>query len=77
MHARAWGCRPQAKRPLAALAGGAAASALACFVDYRLTPQRLTPGFEHRLSSRAMFAVYACFALGLAIGSMAAPRPHR
>jgi hypothetical protein len=77
LHARAWGCRPQAKQPAPALAGAAAAAALACFVDYQLTPQRLTPGFEHRLSSRAMFAVYACFALGLAIGSVAAPQPHR
>jgi hypothetical protein len=50
---------------------------LACFVDYQLTPQRLTPGFEHRLSSRAMLAVYACFAVGLAIGSVAAPQLRR
>ena len=74
LHARAWGCRPQAKQPGPALAGAAAAAAVAYFVDYQLTPQRLTPGFEHRLSSRAMLAVYACFALGLAIGSVAAPR---
>jgi hypothetical protein len=74
LHARAWGCRPQAKQPGPALAGAAAAAAFAYFVDYQLTPQRLTPGFEHRLSSRAMLAVYACFALGLAIGSVAAPR---
>lgn len=72
LHARAWGSRPQAKEPAPALAGAAAAAAIACFVDYRLTPRRLTPGFEHRLSSRAMLAVYVCFALGLAAGSMAA-----
>jgi hypothetical protein len=79
LHARVWGTRPQARQPGPALAGAAAAAAVACFVDYRLTPERLTPGFEHRLSRKAMFAVYACFALGLAAGSMAAAaaRPVR
>jgi hypothetical protein len=77
LHARVWGCRPQAKHAGPAVAGAAAAAAVACFVDYQLTPERLTPGFEHRLSSRAMFAVYACFALGLAIGSVAASQPRR
>jgi hypothetical protein len=72
-HARAWGTRPNSKRPLPALAGAATAAAVACFVDYRMTPERLTPGFEHRLSSRALLGVYACFALGLALGSMAVP----
>jgi hypothetical protein len=47
----------------------AAISAVALFVDYRLTPKRLTPGFEKRLSRRSLFAVYAAFALGLAIGT--------
>jgi len=71
LHARAWGSRPEAKQPGPALAGAAAAAAVACFVDYRMTPERLTPGFEHRLSLKAMAAVYASFALGLALGSMA------
>lgn len=70
LHAWAWGCRPQAKRAMPAAAGAAATAAVACFVDYHLTPERLTPGFEHRLSSKALLAVYACFALGLAIGSI-------
>lgn len=70
-HAKAWGTRPAAKRPGPALAGAAAAAAVACFVDLRMTPRRLTPGFEHRLSPAAMLAVYGCFALGLALGSMA------
>lgn len=72
LHARAWGCRPQAKEPGPAVAGAAAAAAVACFVDYRLTPRRLTPGFEHRLSLKSMTAVYVCFALGLALGSILA-----
>jgi hypothetical protein len=77
LHARAWGMRAGAKRPLPALAGAAAASAIACFVDYRMTPQRLTPGFEHRLSTRAMVLVYACFGLGLALGSLSLARRSR
>jgi hypothetical protein len=74
LHARVWGMRPANKRPARALAGAATAAAVACFVDFKLTPQRLTPGFEHRLSRRSMAVVYACFALGLAAGSMALRR---
>jgi hypothetical protein len=48
----------------------AATSVLACFVDYRLTPDRLTPGFEKRLSRRSLFVVYALFAAGLAAGTL-------
>jgi hypothetical protein len=70
LHAKLWGARQQAKQPLPALAGGVAAAGVACFVDYQLTPKRLTPGFEHRLGRPEMVNVYACFALGLAIGSM-------
>lgn len=71
LHARAWGTRPEAKQLGPALVGAAAAAAVACLVDLRLTPRRLTPGFEHRLSPAAMASVYGCFALGLALGSMA------
>jgi hypothetical protein len=49
------------------LAAAAATAALACFVDYRLTPKRLRPGFEKQLSKPSLFAVYAAFAVGLAI----------
>lgn len=52
-----------------AVAGGLAVSALACLVDYRLTPHRLQPGYEMRLSKPALAGVYACFGLGLALGS--------
>jgi hypothetical protein len=47
------------------------ATAIACFTDYKLTPHRLQPGFEMRLSKPSLFAVYASFALGLAIGAKA------
>lgn len=77
LHARAWGIRPRARRPLPALAGSAVAAGLACWVDYRLTPARFTPGFEHRLSRGQMAAVYASLALGLAAGSLLAQRLSR
>ena len=70
LHAKAWGAREEAKKPLPAAAGAIAAAGVASFVDYQLTPRRLTPGFEHRLGRPEMVNVYACFALGLAIGSM-------
>ena len=70
LHAKLWGARPQAKQPLPAAAGAVAAATVASFVDYQLTPKRLTPGFEHRLGKPEMVNVYACFALGLALGSL-------
>ncbi|NHZ96463.1 hypothetical protein [Massilia sp. CCM 8734] len=48
----------------------AAASALACFVDYRITPDRLKPGFEQRLSRPSLALVYGAFGLGLALGAL-------
>jgi hypothetical protein len=48
----------------------AATTALAAFVDYQLTPRRLTPGFEAHLSIADMAAVFAAFGLGLAAGGV-------
>ena len=70
LHAKAWGARPEAKAPLPAVAGAVTAAAVASFVDYQLTPKRLTPGFEHRLGKPELANVYACFAVGLAIGTL-------
>jgi hypothetical protein len=49
--------------------GAVTTSAVACLVDYQLTPKRLTPGFEHHLSRSSMAVVYAAFAAGLATGA--------
>ena len=57
--------RWRAKRG-ALMVPAAGTSALACFVDYRLTPRRLTPGFERRLSRKSLALVYFAFAIGLA-----------
>lgn len=70
LHAKAFGTRAGAKEPLPAAVGAVTAAGVACFVDYQLTPKRLTPGFEHRLGRPEMANVYACFALGLMVGSM-------
>jgi len=54
--------------PLQNLGEAALVSAVACFVDYRLTPRRLMPGYEQRIGRPALAAVYASFAAGLALG---------
>ena len=60
-----------------AVAGGAAVACLACFVDYKMTPHRLQPGFEKRLSTPSLFLVYASFGAGLVMRGLAASRKDR
>jgi hypothetical protein len=72
LHERASGTR-EAQLPLSArLERAALTAAVANFVDFQLTPKRLRPGFETQLSRKSLFAVYAAFAVGLAL----APRKH-
>ncbi|HEY8608987.1 MAG TPA: hypothetical protein VIM12_17875 [Noviherbaspirillum sp.] len=60
---------------LAVAAGGAATvAALACFVDYKVVPQRLNPGYEAHLSRPSLFLVYAAFGAGLLLHSAARSR---
>jgi hypothetical protein len=54
----------------ARIGAGLAAAAFACFVDYRVVPHRLTPGFELCLSRRAITAGYVAFGLGLAFAGI-------
>jgi hypothetical protein len=56
--------------PALALADAAAVTAVAALVDLRLVPERLTPGFERRLSARSLSGVYLGFAAGLALGGL-------
>ena len=53
-----------------AMAGGVVTSAVAAFVDYKLVPERVTPGFENRLSTSSMVATFAAIAVGVALGAM-------
>ncbi len=50
----------------------AVTTVVAAVVDYKLVPDRLTPGFEKRLSTRALTLTYAALAAGLVIGGLAA-----
>ena len=60
--------------PLPMLGRALAMSAFAAAIDYGATPKRFTPGWEFVLSTRAMAAVYAAMAAGLAAGALAAQR---
>jgi hypothetical protein len=67
---RAFGKVLDRREPLRALEVGAVASAVACFTDYQLTPPRLRPGYEERLSKPSLAVVYAAFGVGLAAGAL-------
>lgn len=45
------------------------ATAAIAAVDLKLVPDRLTPGFERRLSRASLFLVYAALGVGLAAGT--------
>lgn len=47
----------------------ALATAAIAVVDLKLVPDRLTPGFERRLSPTSLLLVYGALAIGLAIGT--------
>ena len=53
----------------AALADAAAVTAVAAVVDFKLVPDRLSPGFQHRLSQPAVLLAYATFAAGLLLAN--------
>jgi hypothetical protein len=66
LHEHAFG-RRKAQQPMSQRLGRAAVTAaVANFVDFQMTPKRLTPGFETQLSRKSLFVVYAAFAIGLA-----------
>ena len=72
---------PRARRTLPQPTLRAAAVAtLAAAVDYKVVPQRLTPGFEAQLPRGAVALVYGVFAAGLVLGDQllhrVSSRPH-
>jgi hypothetical protein len=52
----------------AALAVGAVVAGLAYVTDYHVVPDRLTPGFEKRVSNKSLLAIYGALAVGLGLG---------
>jgi hypothetical protein len=66
--------RPGAATPAHAVGDAVAVAAVAAVVDLACVPDRLTPGFEKRLSARSLVLVYAGFAAGLSLGGLAALR---
>jgi hypothetical protein len=52
-----------------AILGGAAVSALAYVTDYYVVPDRVTPGFEKRLSNKSLAGIYTTLAVSLGVGS--------
>jgi len=56
---------------------GTATSALACAIDYTITPKRFTPGYELRLSKASLAVIYMAFATGLVVGSLLLPADKR
>ena len=55
-------------------AGGAATALAAYFIDYKLVPQRIRPGFEFHLSRHSLHCIYAALAAGLALGAICSRR---
>ena len=67
LHQRVFGRHQRPRTTAATVRNAALTAAVANFVDYRLTPRRLQPGFDAQLSRKSMAAIYAAFALGLAV----------
>jgi membrane-bound metal-dependent hydrolase YbcI (DUF457 family) len=63
--------------PGTVLAVATATTAVACLVDYKVVPARLSPGFEQHLKSADVAWVYAAFAAGLAVPALLAGRRRR
>ena len=57
-----------------ALLGGALVSTGAYMVDYKIVPQRLTPGFEKHISGRSLAVVYVVLGLSMALVSLSKRR---
>ncbi|RZL03431.1 MAG: hypothetical protein EOP36_04860 [Rubrivivax sp.] len=65
------GKRGPATHPAKLAAGAAVMTAVAALVDFKMVPERLTPGFQHHLSRKSLVLTYGAFAAGLALAAMA------
>lgn len=69
--------RRRRRTPANAVVDAIGVAAVAAVVDLKLVPQRLTPGFERRLSRSSLALVYGSLVAGLALGGVLAARGHR
>jgi hypothetical protein len=53
-----------------AIATATATTAIAYAVDYHMIPKRLTPGFEEKLSGKALTGIYVVLAAALVVGTL-------
>jgi len=67
VHERMFGRHKKDQTPIQRLGYAAVTAAAANFIDYRVTPRRLQPGFDAQLSRKSLFAIYAAFAVGLTV----------
>ncbi len=77
LHERLFGHAKHSHSVAKRVARGAVTAAAANLVDFQVAPTRLRPGFEVQLSRKALFLVYAAFAVGLAVTLGSAPRGQR
>ena len=68
-----WANGPSSRRRLR-WSPGLGTAAVACAIDYTVTPHRLTPGFELRLSRPAMAVGYVALGLGIAAATLVRAR---
>lgn len=71
LHERVFGRHKATQTGLQRLRNAAITATAANFVDYKLTPKRLQPGFEAQLSRKSLFAIYAAVAIGLTMYDVA------
>jgi hypothetical protein len=67
LHERVFGSRKAQQTFPARLARATLTATVANVVDFQLTPKRLQPGFDIQLNRKSLLAVYAAFAIGLAL----------
>jgi hypothetical protein len=77
LHEKSFGAAGQRKSLPRMVAEGAGTAALAAFVDYRVTPRRFSPGFEHHLCRASLVCVYASFGFGLLVPALLRRAPLR
>jgi hypothetical protein len=74
LHEKWFGQLAERREFVSAGAGAATVAGLACLTDYMLTPPRLRPGFEKRLSHTSLCLVYGSFGFGLLLGALITAR---